>query len=121
MTARLAKIPTSPSSGCEFVFQSFHLLPHRSTRENVQLALVHSGTARPERRRRAQDALEQVGLGHRLDALPTRLSGGVRQRAAIARARVSSVPCPASRVPPGPYSPAWARSWESAPSWRSSV
>lgn len=72
-----------------FVFQSFHLLPHRSARENVQLAMVYNGAPRAERGRRAQEALEQVGLGHRLDSLPTRLSGGERQRVAIARALVS--------------------------------
>ncbi|MDR3079514.1 MAG: ATP-binding cassette domain-containing protein, partial [Streptomyces sp.] len=68
------------------VFQSFHLLPHRSARENVLLATVYNGTPRADR---AREALEQVGLGHRIDALPTRLSGGERQRVAIARALVS--------------------------------
>ncbi|MHB9754480.1 ABC transporter ATP-binding protein [Streptomyces sp. BYX5S] len=72
-----------------FVFQSFHLLPHRSARENVQLAMVYNDTPRAERAGRARQALEQVGLGHRLDAAPTRLSGGERQRVAIARALVS--------------------------------
>lgn len=72
-----------------FVFQSFHLLPHRSARENVQLAMVYNDTPRGERAGRAREALEQVGLGHRLDAAPTRLSGGERQRVAIARALVS--------------------------------
>ncbi|MFJ8930450.1 MULTISPECIES: ABC transporter ATP-binding protein [unclassified Streptomyces] len=72
-----------------FVFQSFHLLPHRSARENVQLAMVYNDTPRGERAGRARQALEQVGLGHRLDAAPTRLSGGERQRVAIARALVS--------------------------------
>ncbi|MCX4779780.1 ABC transporter ATP-binding protein [Streptomyces sp. NBC_01264] len=72
-----------------FVFQSFHLLPQRSALENVMLALVYDGTPRRERRARARHALEQVGLGHRLDSLPTRLSGGERQRVAIARALVT--------------------------------
>ncbi|MFB7573771.1 ABC transporter ATP-binding protein [Streptomyces sp. NPDC056165] len=72
-----------------FVFQSFHLLPHRSARENVLLAMVYNGTPRADRTHRAREALEQVGLGHRIDALPTRLSGGERQRVAIARALVS--------------------------------
>lgn len=72
-----------------FVFQSFHLLPQRSALENVTLALVYDGTPRRERRARARHALEQVGLGHRIDALPTRLSGGERQRVAIARALVT--------------------------------
>ncbi|MEV7237289.1 ABC transporter ATP-binding protein [Streptomyces sp. NPDC051020] len=69
-----------------FVFQSFHLLPHRSALENVLLAMVYNGVPRSERRDRAHEALVRVGLAHRVDALPTRLSGGERQRVAIARA-----------------------------------
>jgi putative ABC transport system ATP-binding protein len=72
-----------------FVFQSFHLLPQRSALENVTLALTYNGTPRRERADRARQALEQVGLSHRVDALPTRLSGGERQRVAIARALVT--------------------------------
>ncbi|MFB7936869.1 ABC transporter ATP-binding protein [Streptomyces sp. NPDC004779] len=72
-----------------FVFQSFHLLPQRSALENVALALVYDGTPRRERADRARRALQQVGLGHRVDSLPTRLSGGERQRVAIARALVT--------------------------------
>ncbi|MFC9298199.1 ABC transporter ATP-binding protein [Streptomyces sp. NPDC057011] len=72
-----------------FVFQSFHLLPHRSALENVLLAMVYNGVPRDERARRAREALVRVGLGHRIDALPTRLSGGERQRVAIARALVA--------------------------------
>ncbi|MER5205078.1 ABC transporter ATP-binding protein [Streptomyces sp. NPDC002825] len=72
-----------------FVFQSFHLLPQRTALENVILALVYDGTPRRERADRARRALEQVGLGHRVDSLPTRLSGGERQRVAIARALVT--------------------------------
>ncbi|MDG5801304.1 ABC transporter ATP-binding protein [Streptomyces ossamyceticus] len=71
-----------------FVFQSFHLLPHRSALENVLLALVYDGTPHAERGPRAREALEQVGLGHRVNALPTQLSGGERQRVAVARALV---------------------------------
>ncbi|MET7286907.1 ABC transporter ATP-binding protein [Streptomyces sp. NPDC005573] len=69
-----------------FVFQAFHLLPHRSALENVTLAMVYNGVPRAERAARARDALVRVGLGHRVDSLPTRLSGGERQRVAIARA-----------------------------------
>ncbi|MFD4896779.1 ABC transporter ATP-binding protein [Streptomyces sp. NPDC058411] len=69
-----------------FVFQSFHLLPHRSAWENVALSMVYAGVPRAERGRRAGEALRRVGLGHRMDSLPTRLSGGERQRVAIARA-----------------------------------
>ncbi|MEU1481381.1 ABC transporter ATP-binding protein [Streptomyces sp. NPDC001668] len=72
-----------------FVFQSFHLLPHRSARENVMLAMVYNSSPRGGRSGRAGEALERVGLSHRADALPTRLSGGERQRVAIARALVA--------------------------------
>jgi len=72
-----------------FVFQSFHLLPHRSAMENVTLALLYNGTPRGQRLALAREALERVGLGHRLDAVPSRLSGGERQRVAIARAVVA--------------------------------
>ncbi|MET8840473.1 ABC transporter ATP-binding protein [Streptomyces rubiginosohelvolus] len=71
-----------------FVFQSFHLLPHRPAWENVALALVYRGAGGKERTRRARDTLTRVGLAHRTDALPSTLSGGERQRVAIARALV---------------------------------
>jgi putative ABC transport system ATP-binding protein len=71
-----------------FVFQSFHLLPHRSVLENVMLALIHRGSRRSDRADRARAALESVGLGHRLNFSPATLSGGERQRVAIARALV---------------------------------
>lgn len=71
-----------------FVFQSFHLLPHRPAWENVALALLYQGIDHGERRERAHETLVRVGLGHRLDALPSTLSGGERQRVAIARALV---------------------------------
>jgi putative ABC transport system ATP-binding protein len=72
-----------------FVFQSFHLMPHRSALENVTLAMVYNRSGRADRTARARAALTRVGLGHRIDALPTRLSGGERQRVAIARALVA--------------------------------
>ncbi|MGA5003285.1 ABC transporter ATP-binding protein [Streptomyces arboris] len=72
-----------------FVFQSFHLLPHRSALENVMLAMVYNSAERRSRAGRAREALERVGLGHRADALPTRLSGGEQQRVAVARALVA--------------------------------
>lgn len=73
-----------------FVFQSFHLLAHRSVLENVMISEIYRKQSPRGRRDRAIAALEQVGLGHRVDFLPTRLSGGERQRAAIARAIVGS-------------------------------
>ncbi|WP_374178938.1 ABC transporter ATP-binding protein [Leifsonia sp. WHRI 6310E] len=72
-----------------FVFQSFHLIGHRSATENVQLALLYGGHSRRTRPKLAREALEKVGLGHRMDALPARMSGGERQRVAIARAIVT--------------------------------
>lgn len=73
-----------------FVFQSFHLLAHRSVVENVMLAEVYQHGSRRDRRARAEAMLERVGLAHRTDYLPSRLSGGERQRVAIARALLGS-------------------------------
>ena len=72
-----------------FVFQAFHLLPHRTNVENVMLADVYRPGGRTRRRERAVAALQSVGLGHRLEGYPTTLSGGERQRVAVARALVS--------------------------------
>ena len=72
-----------------FVFQAFHLLPYRTALENVLLAQMYNQTPRTVRVRAAVDALDAVRLGHRLDALPTTLSGGECQRFAIARALVN--------------------------------
>jgi putative ABC transport system ATP-binding protein len=69
-----------------FVFQSFHLLPHRSVLENVMLGELYLASSRSARRNEALDCLDQVGMSHRVSFLPTRLSGGERQRVAIARA-----------------------------------
>ncbi|HEX6967231.1 MAG TPA: ABC transporter ATP-binding protein [Micromonosporaceae bacterium] len=68
-----------------FVFQSFHLVGHLTSIENVTLPLIHQNWARHERRQRAVAALTTVGLGHRLHALPASLSGGEQQRVAVAR------------------------------------
>ena len=73
-----------------FVFQAFHLLPHRSVLDNVLLATLYSGVPRAEREARARAALDRVHLGHRVDFLPGLLSGGERQRVAVARAVVAS-------------------------------
>ncbi|MEZ5085140.1 MAG: ABC transporter ATP-binding protein [Tessaracoccus sp.] len=73
-----------------FVFQSFYLLPTRSVLDNVVLATAYAGVPKEERQDRARQALERVGLGHRLDFRPGTLSGGERQRVAIARAVCTS-------------------------------
>ncbi len=72
-----------------FVFQSYNLIPHQSVLANVELALTLSGVSRTERRRRATEALERVGLGDQLHKKPNQMSGGQMQRVAIARAIVN--------------------------------
>ena len=72
-----------------FVFQSFHLLAHRTVIENVMLSTIYNGMPRSNRVPSAETSLLRVGLGRRMDFLPTRLSGGERQRVAIARALVT--------------------------------
>ncbi len=69
-----------------FVFQSYNLLPKASIARNVELPLLYAGLGRKERRRRALELLEQVGIPEKAHVLPAQLSGGQRQRVAIARA-----------------------------------
>lgn len=73
-----------------FVFQSYNLIPHQTVLANVELALTISGISRSERRARAKEALEQVGLGDQLHKKPNQMSGGQMQRVAIARALVNN-------------------------------
>ncbi len=72
-----------------FVFQSYNLIPHQSVLANVELALTLSGVPKAERRRRAKEALEKVGLGDQIHKKPNQMSGGQMQRVAIARALVN--------------------------------
>jgi len=73
-----------------FVFQSYNLIPHQSVLQNVELALTLSGVSKSERRRRAKEALQKVGLENQLKKKPSEMSGGQMQRVAIARAIVNN-------------------------------
>lgn len=72
-----------------FIFQSYHLIPHQTILQNVELALMISGVSKDERRKRALDALEKVGLKDKINNRPNQLSGGQAQRVAIARALIN--------------------------------
>ena len=72
-----------------FVFQSYNLIPHQSVLSNVELALTLSGVSKAERRKRAKEVLEKVGLGSQIHKKPNQMSGGQKQRVAIARALIN--------------------------------
>lgn len=72
-----------------FIFQSFQLLPRLSAYENVELPMIYAGIGTNERKKKATDILERMGLGNKLRSLPTQLSGGQQQRVAIARSVVT--------------------------------
>lgn len=73
-----------------FVFQSYNLIPHQTVLANVELALTISGVSKSERKKRAKEALEKVGLGNQLNKKPNQMSGGQMQRVAIARALINN-------------------------------
>jgi len=84
------KLAQVRKSALGFVFQSFNLIDELSVRENVELALLyHSDVSAGERRKRANEALERVHIGHRARHMPAQLSGGQQQRVAVARAVVA--------------------------------
>ena len=84
-----------------FIFQGFNLIPNLTARENVELPLIYRGVGRKEREALALDALETVGLSHRIDHKPNEMSGGQLQRVAIARAIAARPPVILADEPTG--------------------
>ena len=85
--ARLAEIR---KENLGFIFQSFNLIDELSVRENVELALLYHNVSAAERRRRAEEVMDKVGIGHRAKHRPNQLSGGQQQRVAVARALIAN-------------------------------
>ncbi len=84
-----------------FIFQGFNLIPNLTARENVELPLIYRGVGRREREELSLDALETVGLSHRVDHKPSEMSGGQQQRVAIARAIAARPPVILADEPTG--------------------
>ena len=89
-----------------FIFQGFNLIPSLSARENVELPLVYRAMPAAQRRQLAEEALNRVGMGHRMDHKPSELSGGQQQRVAIARAIAARPPIIWRTSPPATWIPA---------------
>jgi putative ABC transport system ATP-binding protein len=96
-----AKLAELRNNKIGFVFQQFNLLARTTALNNVELPLLYAGVGSGERRKRAQGALEKVGLSHRLGHYPNQLSGGEQQRVAIARALISDPPIIMADEPTG--------------------
>ncbi|MDO5448305.1 MAG: ABC transporter ATP-binding protein [Clostridia bacterium] len=84
-----------------FIFQGFNLINSLTAKENVELPLIYRGVGKAERSQLAEDALERVGMGHRMTHLPSQLSGGQQQRVAIARALAAKPPIILADEPTG--------------------
>lgn len=84
-----------------FIFQGFNLIPNLTARENVELPLIYRGVSRKEREALAEEALDMVGLSHRMDHKPNEMSGGQQQRVAIARAIAAKPPVILADEPTG--------------------
>jgi putative ABC transport system ATP-binding protein len=84
-----AKLADVRKKNLGFIFQSFNLVDELSVRENVELALLYHDVPASERRRRADEVMDKVGIGHRAKHRPSQLSGGQQQRVAVARALIA--------------------------------